>query len=243
MPMFDFICEACGAQGRQWRRDTAPRSCNRGCLKKIKWRSGKTVKHIVTPEMHDAIRQAYAGETGNGQINDLAARIGLPRWKVTRYAISQGWTARTNKEPDWTAKEIDILERSAHRAPEVIQRYLKRAGFKRSVTGIILKRKRMRLLQNLEGQSAQGLAGCFGIDVHCVMRWINRGQLKAMPRGLHRTPQQGGDIYLIKDRWVRDFVLANLAEVDLRKVDKYWFVDLIANGSKNGEAVGEIEEE
>lgn len=243
MPTFDFICEACGFAGRQWRRDKAPRACNRSCLKKIKWHPGKKVKHVVTPEMHKAIRTAYATGTGRNEINDLARIIGLPRWKVSRYAISQGWIARTNKEPDWTEKELEILERSAHRSPDVIQRHLKRAGFARSVTGIVLKRKRMRYLMNLEGQSARALAACFGIDEHTVTRWINRGQLRAMKRGLHRTPQQGGDIYLIKDDWVRAFILENVAEVDLRKVDKYWFVDMIAGRLGCEETVSEIKEE
>jgi hypothetical protein len=194
------------------------------------WSPGKPVKWVVTPDAHEAIRKVYVTATGNGEVRDLAKRLGLPRWKVARYAISQGWIARTNKEPDWTEKELEILRRSAHRSPEVIQKALKRAGFKRSVTGIIVKRKRQHYLRNIEGQSAHSLAECFGIDAKPVLRWIHRGQLKAMKRGLHRTPQQGGDIYLIKDEWVREFILENVSEVDLRKVDKYWFVDLLAGG-------------
>lgn len=44
-------------------------------------------------------------------------------------------------------------------------------------------------------------------------------------------PAQGGDIYFIRDKWVRDFILAYIAEIDIRKVDKYWFVDLLAGGN------------
>ncbi|MBI3582391.1 MAG: hypothetical protein HY096_00390 [Nitrospinae bacterium] len=36
----------------------------------------------------------------------------------------------------------------------------------RSITGIIIKRKRMRFLKGLDGQSASQLAICFGIDIH-----------------------------------------------------------------------------
>ena len=43
----------------------------------------------------------------------------------------------------------------------------------------------------------------------------------------NRTPQQGGNAWLIKDKDVRDFIVNNVNLIDLRKVDKYWFVGLL----------------
>ena len=180
--------------------------------------------------MHEEIKKIYqtqAGMTADHPVRAYAEKIRYPRWKISRYAREQGWTARQKKEPDWTEKELEVLERSAHRHPEVIQRHLKRAGFSRSVTGIILKRKRMRFLQNLGGYSAQAVAKCFGVDQHCITRWINLGWLKAQRRGHKRVPAQRGDYFYIKDKWIRDFILEYLPEIDIRKVDKYWFVDLL----------------
>ncbi len=230
MPMFDFTCEVCGAERRAWRREgEPPRFCDRKCrsMGRVK---GKRVKYVVTEEAHATIRRAYQGDTGNGQIRDLARSLGLPRWKVTRYAIEQGWMNRSSREPDWTERELGILERSAHRHPTVIQRHLRKAGFHRSETGIVLKRKRMRFLRNIDGHSATDVAECFGIDVHTVTRWISRGYMKAKRRETRRTAIQGGDIWYIKDEWIRDFVVNTVSEVDFRKVNKFWLVDLLAGG-------------
>ena len=97
----------------------------------------------------------------------------------------------------------------------------------RSVTGIVLKRKRERLLRNLDGMSAHSLAECLGVDVHFVMRAIKGNRLKAERRGTLRTEIQGGDIWYIKPKDIRYYVLNWLNEIDIRKVDKYWLVDLI----------------
>lgn len=132
------------------------------------------------------------------------------------------------KEPDWTAKELEILEKSAHLSPDRIQIHLRRLGFRRTRTAIVLKRQRMRYTKNKQGQSAWQVSQCFGVDVHTILSWIQKGRLRAIRRGTARTERQGGDIWFIKDRWIRDFILTNLCEIDLRKVDKYWFVDLVA---------------
>jgi hypothetical protein len=42
--------------------------------------------------------------------------------------------------------------------------------------------------------------------------------------------QQNGDIYLIRESDVRRFILEHPTEIDLRKVDQLWFLDLITNG-------------
>ncbi|HEX9972270.1 MAG TPA: hypothetical protein VGD14_09385 [bacterium] len=166
--------------------------------------------------------------TGSGEIADLADRLKLPRWKVTRHAIRHGWIQKQKKEPIWSNRELEILERWEHITPERIQLRLKAAGFTRSACGIVLKRKRLRLLGNLLGQSAHSLAECFGVDVHFVMRAIKDGRLKAKKRGTARTEHQGGDIWFIKDHSIREYILENVNEIDLRKVDKYWFVDIVA---------------
>ena len=100
-------------------------------------------------------------------------------------------------------------------------------GFDRSLVGIVLKRKRMRFLQNLDGQSAQSLAMCLGEDIHFILRHIKLGNLKAMRRDMNRTPQQGGNYFLIKDKNAREFIINNIHIIDFRKADKYWLVDIL----------------
>lgn len=230
MPTFNYICEVCGAEDRKYRKDKPPRFCSGDCRSiGMAGQVLKPVKYVITQKMHERIKQVYQTMTGGGEVNDLVDELVLPRWKISRYAVHQGWIAKQKKEPDWCVHELSILERSAHCCPETIQRRLKNKGFKRSVIGIVLKRKRMRFLQNLHGQSARNVAKCFGIDEHVIIRWIKLGALKARKRGTRRTPQQGGDHWFIKDLWIRQFVVNYISEIDIRKVDKYWLIDLLTH--------------
>ena len=237
MPTYDYTCETCGHQGRAWRtkEQGPPLFCSRDCRKRSKKpiRRRKPNKWAITPDMHDEIMAVYQGDTGDGQVRDMAIRLGLPRWKVTRCAIDNGWTAKQKKEPDWSEKELKILERNAHLTPSVIQRRLRKYGYHRSEVGIVIKRKRMRFLQNLNGHSARTVSECFGIDIHSVARYIEKGWLKAQKRGTYRTAAQGGDIYYIKDKWIKDFIIENVAVIDFRKVDKYWLVNLLTGKAGN----------
>ena len=233
MPTFDFTCEVCGTEGREWRRDGPPRFCSRGCRNRgMAGQTTKRCKYVITPVMHMRIKEVYQTITGNGEIRDLADELGLPRWKITRYALNRGWIAKQKKEPDWTARELRILGGSAHLCPERIQKNLKMAGFSRSCAGILLKRKRMRFLSNLNGHSARSVAECFGVDATTVAGWIRKGWLKAGRRGTARTSRQGGDHWFIKDTWIRDFVVNYTAVIDFRKIDKYWVTDLLAGGEQ-----------
>jgi hypothetical protein len=115
-------------------------------------------------------------------------------------------------------------------APTGIQRKLKAAGFARSVAAIQIKLNRERIKSNLEGYSACQLAGAMGIDAKKVLRWIKDGVLKAERRGTDRLPQQGGDTWWISDQGVRRFVLRFPEEIDLARVEKIWFLNLVTNG-------------
>ena len=235
-PRITRICP-CGAEFSfsekelKWRN---PTYCSLKCRHRYFSGNGKKAKYIITPEMENEIRRVYREEVGmepcckgNDPVRRLAERLDLPRWKVTRTAIRLGLIATQKKELNWSPEELKILESHAHKCPEVIQQHLKKAGYKRSVTGIILKRKRLRLLQNLKGQSATSLAECFGVDMKTVQRWIRQGLIKTNKRELNRTKQQGGNAYYIKDRWVRDFIVKYPELIDLRKVEKHWFIDIL----------------
>lgn len=191
--------------------------------------SYKPRKHpAITPEMHEKIKRLYRNKRAkSGDLTAFCRRHGVPNWKVSRYAQRQGWMAKTKKEPRWSDRELAILERYAHLCPERIQLKLKTAGFKRSLSGIIVKLKRGRFLQNLNGQTARSVALCLGEDEHFVTKAIKDGMLKADRRGTKRTEAQGGDMWFIKDKDLRQFVIDNVHMIDLRKVDKWWFVDLL----------------
>lgn len=202
-------------------------------------------KYTFTPEMLTEIKKVYQqaaympGYHKTAPVRRLAEKFGIPRWKVSRQAGIMGLRHMTKKEGKWTESELKILERNAYKHPETIQKRLRKDGFHRSVQGIVLKRKRMHLLKSFGFDNTLSLAECLGVDAHAVVRYIQKGWLKARRRGTRRTRQQGGDHWLIKEKDIRAFIIENVSILDFRKIDKFWLVDLLAGGS-NG--VGPLKE-
>ena len=188
-------------------------------------------KYEFTPGMDDLVRAAYQQlrvHSDRKAIRNCARRLGVPRWVVLRRGRELG-LART-KETPWSEMEVDLLERWGHLTDAVIQRKLAAAGYSRSINGIHLKLKRLRIRQNLDGYSAYSLAEAFGVDSHKIGSWIRRNILRAARRGTDRKESQGGDSYWITHKAVRDFVLRYPDEIELAKVEKFWFLDLVSGG-------------
>ncbi len=188
-------------------------------------------KYVFTEQIDQRIREIYLSHPdakSRPGIQLLAKQVGIPHWALKKRARELG-VARTKEKP-WSEPELEILERYAWMSDERIRLKLKAAGYSRTVTAIHLKLKRMRFKEGVSFYSANGLAQALGIDNHTVARWIRAGHLKAKRRKTERTEQQGGDIYLIHEKDVRRFILKHPTDIDLRKVDQLWFLDLITNG-------------
>jgi hypothetical protein len=188
-------------------------------------------KYNFTDQIDQRIREIYQNhpdaKTRPG-IRLLAKKVGMPHWALKKRARELG-LARTKEQP-WSDPELEILARNAWMSDERIRLKLKAAGYARTVTGIHLKLKRMRFKEDVSFYSANGLARALGIDNHTVARWIRAGHLKAKHRGTERTEQQGGDIYLIHEKDIRRFIVEHPTDIDLRKVDQLWFLDVITKG-------------
>lgn len=205
--------------------------------------SAALAQAIVHPAQADRRKYEFHGRRGRGNsaslslfveynnrraIGTCARKLQIPRWAINRRAAALG-LARI-KEPEWNGAEVAILVRWGHLTDAVIQRKLKAAGFGRSVNSIHLKMKRLHIKQNLDGYSANALAMAFGVDGHKIAYWINRQMLKATRRDTARTGSQGGDTYWITHNAVREFAMKHPDEIDLRKVEKWWFLDLVTAG-------------
>lgn len=102
--------------------------------------------------MDDLVRAAYHQFRVYGNrkaITHCAQKLEMPRWAVLRRGRDLG-VARTKEHP-WSEAEVALLERWGHLTDAVIQRKLKAAGYSRSINGIHLKLKRLRIRQNLDG--------------------------------------------------------------------------------------------
>lgn len=175
------------------------------------------------------IRRTYQGTPYKGMVADCARTVNRPRWWVGKRAMILGLKAPRTKEPPWCEAEVAIAEKMASRRPENIRKALKRAGFARTETGIVVKIKRLGISRvDPDRFSATGLAVAMGVDGKTVTRWIINGLLKCEKRGTARVAMQGGDEWSIHYKDVRRFVIENAAVVDIRKVDKFWFIELLA---------------
>jgi len=165
-------------------------------------------KYLFTDQIDEFVREIYLNHPGartRPGIRMLAKKVGIPHWALKRRARELG-LART-KELPWSEPELKILARYAWMSDERIRLKLKSAGYSRTVTGIHLKLRRMQFKHDSSFYSANGLARALGIDFHAVSRWIKRGHLKVKLRGTARREQQNGDIYLIREKDVRRFIL------------------------------------
>jgi hypothetical protein len=188
-------------------------------------------KYTFTDQIDQLIREVYLSRPDSRTrpgIRALAKRVGIPHWALKKRARELG-LART-KESVWSESELEILARYAWMSDERLRLKLKAAGYARTATAIHLKLRRMAFKNGAGFYSANSLAQALGIDSHAVTRWINARQLKATLRGTARGERQNGDIYLIRERDVRRFVLEHPSDIDLRKVDQLWFLDMLTNG-------------
>jgi hypothetical protein len=185
-------------------------------------------RYVFTNQIDQLIREIYFSRRDARKrpgIRLLSKKVGLPHWALKKRARELG-LART-KELPWSERELEVLARYAWMSDERIRLKLKAAGYTRTVTGIHLKLKRMKFKHDGSFYSANGLVQALGIDSHAVTRWIKSGHLKAKLRGTARTEQQNGDIYLIREKDVRCFILKHPTDIDLRKVDQLWFLDYV----------------
>jgi hypothetical protein len=188
-------------------------------------------KYFHTVETDAVIRHAYALWIQDGDRKALTrARqtLGWPKHIVTRRGAELGLSRV--KEADWTLAEVAILEANCQYGHDRIRKCLADAGFRRSRTAILLKRRRMGLTRAYDGYSATQLGKLFGAGVHGITQFIDRGWLAAEKRGTARSERQGGDTWYISRAAVLDFLFAHPEEWDLRKVEKWWFLELVTDG-------------
>lgn len=198
--------------------------------------SGKIVDRQEWPTsdaIDEKIVRTYQSTPTNGAIKALALSVNRPRWWVSKRARHLGLVTPRFKEAPWSEDEIAILERSAHLQPEVIARRLKKAGFHRSDTAVVVKLKRLELDRTDPDRFTQReLARAMGVDDSTINRWIERLGLKATKRRCGDRPDGKRDLWSIHRRDIAAFIIENLAHVDIRKVDKFWFVDLLTHDGR-----------
>lgn len=171
----------------------------------------------------EQIRFAHQSVPTKGYMQTLAERVGRPRWWVSKRARELGLTTPRFMEPAWSDEELAIVERTAKLTPSGSQKALERAGFHRSVTAVVVKRKRLDItIPKPAGvYCPNSLGALLGYDPKTPIRWIRTGQLRAVEKD---------GVFVIREADIRAFLLAHPMQVDLRKLpllNRPWLYEVL----------------
>lgn len=181
------------------------------------WETSDQIDAIIT--------RTYQNTPSKGDTIRCAQLVNRPRWWVCKRAQKLGLVAPRFKEPAWSEPEIELIGEHAHKPPKTLRRMLASRGFARTETAIIVKLKRMGADRtDPNNLNANQVAIVMGVDRKTVSGWIANGWLKAK----RRQASALDDYWQIARKDIRRFIIDHTAHVDVRKVDKFWFVDLLA---------------
>lgn len=184
----------------------------------------------LTPELERQIREKWPGMSGRGAVQALADELGIPRARLSDFIEKLGLTMPHKKEPPWSAAEIELMRRVPLHSPQTASRIFAEHGFQRTATSIVVKAKRLSLSRRYrETLSATQAAAILGVDAKNFALECAGGQVKAEKRETRRLPQQGGHPWSIRREDLRQYVIDNIGRIDIRKVDRFAFVDLLVN--------------
>jgi hypothetical protein len=145
---------------------------------------------------------------------------GIPRWRVKRWAGELGLSRQ--KEPPWTPEKVSYLQAHQHRV--AMRSIAKHLG--RTLVAVRLKAKRLELRKSDEGYTLSALCLGLGTNHHKVERWLTRGWIKGSRRHTDRTR----DMWFFTDQAIRQLVRKHPNEIDPRRVDWIWLVDVLLDG-------------
>lgn len=194
-------------------------------------RKGKSQKwlKVAPPDLDDKLRAAWARmNKKKGEVEAVAAELGLPRWWVSKRARKLGLTQAQRKEPPWTAAEDALMKKVPLHDPDRCAKIFREHGFQRTPTAIVVRAKRLDLSRRYTVTfSATRLGRILGLDSKTVTLRCVSGEIKASKRKTRRLAQQGGDPWSITRKDARAFVIEHLELIDFRTVDKFELVDLL----------------
>lgn len=173
-----------------------------------------------TPEQDAFIRRHYDRNV-RGRAQVIGDRLRLPKWRITHRASQLG-LSRVKEKP-WSEYEVRKLQSQIGFTS--IAKLAKRLG--RSETAIQLKATRLGIQKRRHGYTATSLSQALGVNNKFVTGRIADGRIHAIRRETRRTDKQGGDEWLITDEDVIEYIRANPYDLDIKKIDAYWFMDVI----------------
>lgn len=199
------------------------------CRAKTRAKPRKAGNPEWTAEDDAKLREIYA-TYNNREIGVRAREVfpTRPRWAIKRRANIIGASTVRQKEPPWSPAEEALLQEHGWKTPERVALIFRQQGYKRTLTAIGIKMKRLRVRESIDGMTATGLAEMLDVDNHLVVRWIDGGLIKASRSG---TTGDNHDRWHIATADIREFLLAHPEQYTLTKLERAgsrsWFAGLV----------------
>lgn len=183
-----------------------------------------TRKYPRTDEIDHLIRAGYAAARAKGDYTRLAHAIDRPRWWVQKRAMALGVTRSIRTRLDvWTGAETALLSALASCTTPVIRRKLVEAGYQRTEAAIACKLKRLNVDRtDPDSWAPPELAHLMGVNAKTICDWIERRDLPAT-----RVTAGQQVRYRVHRQPLRKWLRARPLQIDLRRVDQLWFMDLV----------------
>jgi len=255
---YETVCECdgsfCGAHegicgnarildSKSFIRAMACKLCNTAHQASALAASARQRKFPDSPEIDEVLRTAYrqsreytscdSSRPRGLTLKEIALRFGRTRAYLRRRAEELNLTRRRIKRcPKWTEEEQRILERSAHLSCQVIQKRLGKEGYERTIGAIRDRITLHHLRQGTPYYRQEELSRLLGVSAQAVRRWMREGLIRCQ-RMQTASPT---DPLLVHRNEIRRFIQRNPMAVDLKRVDQFWFLDLVFDG-KIGETV------
>lgn len=229
-------CEICGHGFTvpPYRLQRGPvRFCSRPCTHRAQkqgmvnpWGRRRRTHHWE-PWQLDLLRTRYDSLPGRA-LQSLCEDLPFPRHaiKAQARALGLGRKLGTAYRP-WTEQEVDYLH--AHLATSPMSELALK--LRRTKQAVQLKIKKLGITKSSDGYTLRQLEPLLGMDAHKTRRMISTGLLKAARKHTERLAIQGGDAYHVTDAALKAFVIRHPEQVDLRRVDRDWFLDLLTDGA------------
>jgi hypothetical protein len=186
-------------------------------------KGGRPQKYILSPEGRRLILEKYDGSTE--RLDELERLLKpVPRWVIIKWASQMGLT-RDSRNQNWTPEEIAFLKKNIKTmSMKELAEKLERAEY-------TIRRKAIRegLYQphTHEGYNMQDLMLGLGVtNHHKIEQWIEDGWLKGRKRRIGVTHQE----WHFTDKDIKAFILTHPDEIDPRRFDWLWIVDVLSGG-------------
>lgn len=160
-------------------------------------------------------------DSSSERIDELQRRLGVPRGIVQKWAFELGVTR--HMERGWTPEQVEYL-RQHFRKDKAVD-IAKHLGH--TVSSVRYKANRLGLSQTRDDcYTLTALCEGLGRSHKQAKRWADQGWIK----GERRANSTSNDPWTFTAKNIHDFIIAHPEEIDLRRVDKFWFIDILAGG-------------